>query len=568
MRKILLLFTVSLFTTYTTLAQIDSAYVDSLKKVLLTEKDDTNKIKTLIELSESSLDDLPKIIQSLQQPLILARKLHSLSLENHILNDQANFYWNISNYPAALNCYLQSMKIGEQSNDRRAQIGNICNIANVYFSMGYFKKSLGYALTGKHLEEGQPMTGGFNFTTLGKVYAALNKMDSAMLYGKMGYDGAIASKAAFYIARSTQGLADIYFKHKDYKTALEYYSKAIPYAIQRSFKLGLSGTYQSIAEIYKIEGKTDSSIFYSQQALQVAQDGQAIAIAADAATFLANTYKDIDERKSASYLRIALAAKDSLYNSERNDAIENIDHDIDQRQKDKEDAQLQYENNLKFYGVLGACIVIAIVLIILLRNNKQRKKANNLLLHQKQKVESTLEELKSTQAQLIQSEKMASLGELTAGIAHEIQNPLNFVNNFSEVNTELIKEMQQEIDKGNIAEAKEISNDIKKNEEKINHHGKRAGDVVKGMLQHSRSSTGVKEPTDINSLADEYLRLSYHGLRAKDKSFNASMQTDFDNSIGKINIIGQDIGRVILNLINNAFYTVTEKKKTSTGSAG
>ncbi len=175
-------------------------------------------------------------------------------------------------------------------------------------------------------------------------------------------------------------------------------------------------------------------------------------------------------------------------------------------------------------------------------------------------LKESLENLKSTQAQLIQSEKMASLGELTAGIAHEIQNPLNFVNNFSEVNTELIDEMQQEMDKGNLAEAKDISNDIKENEQKINHHGKRAGDIVKGMLQHSRSGSGKKEPTNINALADEYLRLAYHGLRAKDKSFNATMKTDFDESIGNINIIPQDIGRVILNLITNAFYVVNEKK--------
>ncbi|MEJ7626848.1 MAG: ATP-binding protein [Ferruginibacter sp.] len=174
-------------------------------------------------------------------------------------------------------------------------------------------------------------------------------------------------------------------------------------------------------------------------------------------------------------------------------------------------------------------------------------------------LQKSLEELKATQAQLIQSEKMASLGELTAGIAHEIQNPLNFVNNFSEVNKELLAEMKDEIDKGNLEEVKLIANDVTDNEEKINHHGKRADAIVKGMLQHSRSSSGVKEPTDINALCDEYLRLGYHGLRAKDKSFNATIKTDFDNSIGKINIVPQDIGRVILNLLTNAFYVVAEK---------
>ena len=156
---------------------------------------------------------------------------------------------------------------------------------------------------------------------------------------------------------------------------------------------------------------------------------------------------------------------------------------------------------------------------------------------------------------------MASLGELTAGIAHEIQNPLNFVNNFSEINIELIDEMQAEIANGNMDDVKAIAGDIKENQEKITHHGKRADAIVKGMLQHSRSSSSVKEPTDINKLTDEYLRLAYHGLRAKDKSFNATMKTDFDETIGNINIVPQDIGRVILNLITNAFYVVNEKKK-------
>jgi signal transduction histidine kinase len=179
----------------------------------------------------------------------------------------------------------------------------------------------------------------------------------------------------------------------------------------------------------------------------------------------------------------------------------------------------------------------------------------------KESVETTLNELKATQNQLVQSEKMASLGELTAGIAHEIQNPLNFVNNFSEVSKELLEEMMEEMEKGDMEEVKALVEDVIQNLEKIVHHGKRADGIVKGMLQHSRSSSGEKEPTDINILADEYLRLAYHGLRAKDKSFNASLETHFDESIGKVNLIAQDMGRVILNLITNAFYVVKEKKE-------
>jgi ligand-binding sensor domain-containing protein/signal transduction histidine kinase len=195
----------------------------------------------------------------------------------------------------------------------------------------------------------------------------------------------------------------------------------------------------------------------------------------------------------------------------------------------------------------------------LVRAERERSRAKELA--QAKEIERAYNELKTTQAQLVQSEKMASLGELTAGIAHEIQNPLNFVNNFSEVNTELVDELRSELATGNMQSAINIANDIRENEQKINYHGKRADGIVKGMLLHSRTSSGQKELTDINALVDEYLRLAFHGLRAKEKSFNAKFETDLDPSVGKINIVPQDIGRVILNLINNAFYAVAERQK-------
>jgi len=220
------------------------------------------------------------------------------------------------------------------------------------------------------------------------------------------------------------------------------------------------------------------------------------------------------------------------------------------------------------YALLGGLLAFLIVVVVLWRNIRLKQKANKLLTAQKmeiekqrKKVEESYQELKATQKQLIQSEKMASLGELTAGIAHEIQNPLNFVNNFSEVNAELLAEMKQEIDKGNFDDAANIANDVIQNHHKINQHGKRADSIVKGMLQHTRSSSGQKELTDINTLVDEYLRLAYHGLRAKDKSFNATFKSHLDHSVGKVNLVPQEIGRVILNLINNAFYAVNEKQK-------
>ena len=236
---------------------------------------------------------------------------------------------------------------------------------------------------------------------------------------------------------------------------------------------------------------------------------------------------------------------------------------------------------------------IAWMIAMLIRSNKQNKainkerqktlaeeERNKFISAQKEKLELIVEErtaeitkqkdelmdafteLKNTQSQLVQSEKMASLGELTAGIAHEIQNPLNFVNNFSEVSTELLAEMMDELKSGNTEEVLALASDVKANQEKINHHGKRAGAIVKGMLQHSRTSSGKNEPTDINALCDEYLRLSYHGLRAKNKSFNADFKADLDKKLPEIKVVPQDFGRVLLNLINNAFFAVNEKSKT------
>ncbi|MCO4821075.1 MAG: hypothetical protein KC469_03340 [Flavobacteriaceae bacterium] len=214
------------------------------------------------------------------------------------------------------------------------------------------------------------------------------------------------------------------------------------------------------------------------------------------------------------------------------------------------------------YTIIAASILRLYIVFRARKLTQENKYLEEKVKERTNELTASIEDLKITQEQLIQSEKMASLGELTAGIAHEIQNPLNFVNNFAEVNTELIEEMKEELDKGNIKDIRDLADDINANEKKIMFHGQRADSIVKGMLKHSRSHKGKKEPTNINALVDEYLRLAYHGLRAKDKSFNASMHTDFDDTIGAINIIGQDISRVILNLITNAFYVVDEKKKT------
>ncbi|MBK7763064.1 MAG: hypothetical protein IPI46_06775 [Bacteroidetes bacterium] len=259
-----------------------------------------------------------------------------------------------------------------------------------------------------------------------------------------------------------------------------------------------------------------------------------------------------------------IALQDSLKSDESK--YRSIGFEIEEQLKHNEISINKLENESKTAAIsrnylIGIAGLLCLIALGMYSRFRSKKKANEILSEQKAQIETTLEKLKATQSQLIQSEKMASLGELTAGIAHEIQNPLNFVNNFSEVSKELIDEMNDEVANGNFEETRSIAADLKQNLEKIHHHGKRADAIVKGMLQHSRTNANQKEPTLINAMADEFLRLSYHGLRAKDKSFNASIKTDFDDRIGKVNIAAQDIGRVILNLVNNAFYAVNDRKK-------
>jgi signal transduction histidine kinase len=288
-------------------------------------------------------------------------------------------------------------------------------------------------------------------------------------------------------------------------------------------------------------------------------------------TLLAVVHEAMGNTDSAYfYLQQSVKLRNELFNNEKAQELLSIVNADKQHKADIENAKAAFKRKLQVYIFIGALFLLLCVALFLFKSNRQRTKANRTLSRQKHELEDTLQKLKSTQSQLIQSEKMASLGELTAGIAHEIQNPLNFVNNFSDVSVELLDELKegpfQKLAETDKTEADEVVKSLTDNLQKINHHGKRADAIVKGMLQHSRASTGKKELTNINALADEYLRLSYHGLRAKDNSFNANFTTHFDESIDKIEVAPQDIGRVLLNLYNNAFYAVNEKKKQLNGT--
>jgi signal transduction histidine kinase len=363
------------------------------------------------------------------------------------------------------------------------------------------------------------------YGTLGENYIVKKDFDSAILVSRAGLDVSTdASNTSILYAN----LAQAFLGKQQYDSATHYANVLITFSRQNEFNNQLQLGYECLSRIYDQQENSDSAF---------------------------------------KYLKLAGQTKDELYSSQKAKDINAINLREQARQQKAEQEKVEFKNRARMYALLGGLLAIFIIAFILLKSNRQKQRANIELQKQKEKVENTLTELRSTQQQLIQSEKMASLGELTAGIAHEIQNPLNFVNNFSDVNTELVDELRSELAIGNLQLAREIADNIKDNEQKINHHGKRADSIVKGMLQHSRTNSGQKESTDINALADEYLRLAYHGMKAKDprdaahKSFTVTTKTDFDNSIGKVNVVPQDLGRVILNLINNAFYAVSEKQK-------
>jgi signal transduction histidine kinase len=346
-------------------------------------------------------------------------------------------------------------------------------------------------------------------------------------------------------------------KMNDVRKADEYYRYSIrDLAAFKNYK-DLSGAYASLGSLYLNMGNSDSALYYGRKALLIAETKKFRKELVDAYGLLAKVYEKLQSPDALKYYKLSMSVKDSLYSQENLRQIAGYKFSEQLKQKDLERERAIYAGWLRTRTLYGASFTLLVIALFLYRSSRQKQRA-------KQKIEQAYEQLKNTQSQLIQSEKMASLGELTAGIAHEIQNPLNFVNNFAEVNTELVAELKAEIEKGNLDAVKSLAENIEENEQKISHHGSRADSIVKSMLQHSRSSSGVKEPTDINALADEYLRLAYHGMRAKDKSLNVAFDSNFDPTLDKVSVVAQDIGRVVLNLITNAFYAVSERAKLQT----
>jgi two-component system NtrC family sensor kinase len=555
MKKTFILIFLVLVMHYLTFAQSRHA-TDSLIQKLDSEKEDTVRADDLMKLAWSyQYFNLDSSFFFAQESLELIRKLKFPRIEAKTLNSLGYLYRLRSDLQKSMECQLNGFQIASDNHYAKEKASCSEGMGWIYFDLTDYTSAINYFQQAYkisvEIQDSNQIVG--LLRNIGFAYKNSNQLDSALDYLKKS-----AEKTKF-LEIPEDGfldfvLGDVEFKRGNYQTGFYLLRKSVQLSVLNDAFRNLSSAYIILAGFFKQMKETDSCIYYSKLGLDVARKIRYNQKISESSGLLADQYESTDAKESLKYYKIYQAATKALYGVEKVEGLQKTIFKAQERQRQIEIQKTNYNNKVKQYVLLAGLLVFLLISFLLYRNNQQKKKSNKIL-------ENTLANLRSTQSQLIQSEKMASLGQLTAGIAHEIQNPLNFVNNFSEVNTELIEEMKKEMEAGNFQQAKSIADDLEQNTEKITQHGRRADAIVKGMLQHSGKSTGQKELRDVNVLAEEYLRLSYQSLRAKDKSFNATLETHFDKGLGKINIIPQDIGRVLLNLFNNAFYAVSEKMK-------
>jgi two-component system NtrC family sensor kinase len=551
-----------------------TANFDSLKSALTKKApDDTSRFYILGELTSAYAEYKPdSCIYYARRGIDLGTKHNNAEMLAEFRGTLAFCLYIKGDYSVALDMALLSLQYYETSKDIR-DLASLYNVTgNIYKGQENYPKAITYY---KHCLRAAASVNDFfdmsySAANLATVFEHTNVLDSALYY---------ASKAAvycrrnhnFYIEYVLNIYGDIYIKLNDYKKAFGFLQKSYALAVQTKNIRNQSLAAISLSKYYKQVNNADSAIYWAQAALAIGRFLIENKTIYQSAGLLSGLYESKHKTDSAfKYLKLSSTIRDSLYSTATFQAIDALNAGEVRRNEEIADAKAAYQTNLKMYALLFVIAIVLLVAFLLWRNSRNKQKANHLLHEQKEEISAqrdqlseTLNELKTAQTQLIQSEKMASLGELTAGIAHEIQNPLNFVNNFSEVSAELLQELKDEVKAGHTDDVIAIADDLTQNLEKINHHGKRADAIVKAMLEHSKIGSGEKVPTDINALADEFLKLSYHGLRAKEKSFNAELITHFDLHLPKVNIVQQDIGRVLLNLFNNAFYAVNQRQKTA-----
>ncbi|GJM28487.1 MAG: hypothetical protein DHS20C17_11220 [Cyclobacteriaceae bacterium] len=513
-----------------------------------------------------------------------AEKLETELVEFITLNENENtrglitfimgeIYYYTGRHALSIEYLLKGAEIFEQSRDTALLAESYYRISFPYVQLEMYDKVAEifdrYIEIVKHQNDSVALFDAYNRAVMPNYF--IKDYEKARKYMALALRD--KQNQVFLLGRKSSLEGQIVKDQQQYTAAIPYFQQALE-SYQKTSINGLPFMHLYLAECYQQLGDFSKALEHGLLCLQTESETglSRTKVKLKISLILSEIYDTLGQQQRAyQYLKMhqdiraendRLDAKNRLADAEVRAILQKSQKEIEQIEQERILADQENKvQRLWIFSITGALLSAIVLALVLYRNNKNKQKANALLKEQKEEIESTLEKLESTQSQLIQSEKMASLGELTAGIAHEIQNPLNFVNNFAEVSEELVTELKEELDKGDVSQAKIISDDVIETCKKINHHGQRASSIVKGMLEHSRSGNGKKEPTDINALTDEYLRLAYHGLRAKDKSFNADFKTDLDETLPKVKVIPQEIGRVLLNLINNAFYAVDKRAK-------
>jgi len=560
------------------------SYPDSLKQALYSSLSDSARFiiatTLLIYYQEENRDSAMHYADFARS---IAKKNNRTLDEANALDNKGYILMHQKNFPESFQNLQQALSIAENP-ENEGKTWNFSGhslktktrlfiLANIHHDLGHLigrtgdinKQIVHYKKAWRLAEEAGDVNllGYGNFSllglvsmNLGSVFMNLNKLDSALTMTEKAVLIFDTSNFMQYQAIAKFNLGEIYYRKGEKLLAYQNYSDAAKIGIEQNNLFAASLGYIALAGYFLDEKLADSSLYYAYKAKGIVTSMKSKNYG-NVYELLYRAYELKGNIDSAfKYQGLAMTFKDSTFQSTITSLSDFQQMTLNEqiRLQNLEKEKLETQGKIRIYSLLTGLFLILLVAAAFYRQSRQKQKANKVL-------QNAYIKLQNTQTQLIHAEKMASLGELTAGIAHEIQNPLNFVNNFSEVSADLIKELNEEVEKGDTEEITAIAKDLLQNLEKINLHGKRASNIVKSMLEHSRTGTGEKQPTDLNALADEYLRLAYHGLRAKNKSFSADFKIEPDKNLPKVNVVPQDIGRVLLNLINNAFFAVNERSK-------
>ena len=567
----------ALLMAFGTIARAQSPKLDRLRAQIAQSRPDTNRVMLLCQASDEywtlRVDSAEAYAR---RALGLARSLHYRHGEGEALN-RLGAALRESNLARALELFQQSLHIAQELNDKPLAAQNLRSIGIIYIYLRDKRQGLSYyyrALRlGEELHDEHRVV--IELSNIGLAYDLFNELDSAQYFQQRAYD--LAQRLGTRTNYILYGLGNVARKRGEIAKARALYHHSYVESLEVGHLRSVNFASVGMATLYQQMGRSDSSNLYARQGCLAAQKNGFLRGVLNASTLLTQNYKALGPADSAlKYQSLMMAMKDTLFGQEKVMRLQSVNFRERQREQQAAAAQQTLKARYRTYGLLAGLAGVLLLVLLLGWHSRQQARANaalatsnEALAQANEALEKSLGELKNAQEQLVQREKMAFLGELTAGIAHELQNPLNFVKNFAEVSTDLVNEINgaQSGTGRNAGLENEILAGLKQNLLEISQHGQRASSIIKGMLEHSRTGTGQREATDINLLAQENLQLAYHGIRTKEKNFTVALHTHLDPNLAPVPVVSQDVGRVLLNLCTNALYAVQQRQKqTADGS--